>query len=79
MGTQAGGEPVEDAAQVALERLRGDWPRWNIWTVPKAIGGTVWCAHSSGDERHVLNEESAADLEWAMTSASQYRLARGGR
>jgi hypothetical protein len=31
--------------------LEADWPHWQIWTVPRAIGGTIWCARRWDDER----------------------------
>ena len=27
----------------AVARLEADWPQWQIWTVLRAVGGTVWC------------------------------------
>ena len=44
----------------ALER---DWPNWQIWAVPRAVGGTIWCARRWDDGKHVLNAASADELE----------------
>ena len=45
-----------------LAALRADWPGWFIWYVPRAVGGTVWGAHPVGDDRHVINADSADEL-----------------
>ena len=45
-----------------VARLEADWPRWQIWTVPRAVGGTIWCARRWDDEKRVLNASSADEL-----------------
>jgi hypothetical protein len=48
-----------DAIVVELER---QWPNWQVWYVPRVVGGTVWCARRWDDERHVLNAGSPEEL-----------------
>jgi hypothetical protein len=45
-----------------VTRLEVDWPRWQIWTVRRAVGGTIWCARRWDDERQVLNADSPEEL-----------------
>jgi hypothetical protein len=55
-----------------VARLEADWPDWQIWTVPRAIGGTIWCARRWDDERRVLNAHSAEELvEYLEAEASR--------
>jgi len=48
-----------DQIIVELERK---WPAWQVWYVPKALGGFIWCARRWDDEHHVLNAGSAESL-----------------
>jgi hypothetical protein len=45
-----------------LAQLQADWPLWEIWTVHRLIGGTVWCARRRDDHKRVLNADSAQHL-----------------
>ena len=42
--------------------LRANWPDWQIWYVPKAVGGMIRCAQRWDNEKHVLNAGNADDL-----------------
>jgi hypothetical protein len=42
--------------------LEHNWPDWQVWYVPKAIGGMTWCARRWDDEKHVLNADSPEEL-----------------
>ena len=53
-----------------VARLEADWPDWQIWTVPKAIGGTIWCARRWDGSGQVLNAASAAELAEYLEEAS---------
>jgi hypothetical protein len=59
-----------DAKIAELER---DWPNYQIWTVPRTHGYTVWCARrwdwKPGDV--VLNEDSAEHLAEALAEAAE--------
>lgn len=44
-------------------RLEREYPDWQVWVVPRAAGGNLWCARLWTDHRHVLNEDSAVELE----------------
>jgi hypothetical protein len=46
----------------SVARLKADWPQWQIWTVLRAVGGTIWCARRWDDEKRVLNADSADEL-----------------
>jgi hypothetical protein len=52
-------------AEIAAQ-LAAAYPAWKIWTVPRAVGGTTWCAHRHGDEKHVLNAASPDGLSQAI-------------
>jgi hypothetical protein len=45
-----------------VTRLEADWPGWQIWTVRRAVGGTIWCGRRWDDERQVLNADSPEEL-----------------
>lgn len=61
--------PTEEAA---LARLQADWPDWEIWLVPAAIGRTWWCARLKTDPSRVLNARSgASSLAEQLAEASR--------
>jgi len=62
---------AQDPTNAIVARLESDWPRWQIWTVPRAVGGTVWCARRWDDERQVLNADSQKELVELLEEASQ--------
>jgi len=45
-----------------VAKLEADWPDWQFWTVPRAIGGTLWCARRRDDEKRVLQAPSPDEL-----------------
>ena len=62
----------QNPTNAIVARLEADWPRWQIWTVPSAVGGTTWCARRWDDERQVLNADSPEELvELLEEEASQ--------
>jgi hypothetical protein len=64
------GNPTTDEIVKALER---DWPRWQIWTVNRYVGGTTWCARrwdwKPGDT--VLNAGTAEHLAEYLAEAQR--------
>ena len=50
-------------ADQAVAALRERWPEWQIWYVPRAIGGLLWCARLHSDHKTVINAESPEELE----------------
>jgi hypothetical protein len=50
-------------ADQAVAALRERWPDWQIWYVPRAIGGLLWCARLHSDHKTVINAESPEGLE----------------
>jgi len=66
-------EPVT-ADDSALAQLQADWPRWQIWVVPRVVSGPVWCARRHEDRdavpARVLNAGSAAELAEYLEEAS---------
>jgi hypothetical protein len=72
-GTRRGEPAAADGERVPEEivaRLEADWPDWQIWTVPKAIGGTIWCARRWDGSGQVLNAASADELAEYLEEAS---------
>ena len=53
---------AQNPTNAIVARLEEDWPRWQIWVVHKAVGGTTWCARRWDDEKHVLNAGSPDEL-----------------
>jgi hypothetical protein len=53
---------AQNSTDAVVARLEADWPNWQIWTVPKAIGGTIWCARRWDGTGQVLNAASADEL-----------------
>jgi hypothetical protein len=49
--------------QAIAARLESDWPGYQFWYVPKAVGGFIWCARREDDHRHVINAGSPDELE----------------
>jgi hypothetical protein len=64
--------PHPNDATVA--QLAADWPRWQIWYVPRLYQCTAWCARRWGWKPGdvVLNAESPAGLA-AMLEAEGSR------
>jgi hypothetical protein len=62
----------------ALAQLEHDWPRWQIWTVRKYIGGTTWCARLRDDHKKVINADSPAHLAEALESEVSEPIDHGG-
>ena len=53
---------VRNRTDEIVAELEAEWPLWQIWVVPRAVGGTIWCARRWDDERHVLNAASPDEL-----------------
>jgi len=62
---------AQDPTNAIVARLESDWPRWQIWTVRRAVGGTTWCARRWDDERQVLNADCPEKLVELLEEASQ--------
>ena len=45
-----------------VAKLEADWPDWQIWTVPRAVGGTLWCARRRDNGKRVLNARGPDEL-----------------
>jgi hypothetical protein len=56
--------------QKIVADLEADWPKWQIWFVPRAVGGTVWCARRWDGQGRVLNAGSPDEL-------AEYLAAKG--
>jgi hypothetical protein len=41
-----------------LAALRPLFPSWDIWYVPLAVGGYVWCAKPAGTPTATINADS---------------------
>ena len=53
---------MRNCTEEIVARLEADWPNWQTWTVPRAIGGTIWCARRWDGTGKVLNAASADEL-----------------
>ena len=53
---------AQNPTNAIVARLEADWPRWQIWTVSRAVGGTIWCARRWDNEKQVLNADSPEEL-----------------
>jgi hypothetical protein len=51
--------------------LRERWPAWQIWYVPRAIGGLLWCARLHSDHKTVINAESPEELEEQLAGRTE--------
>ena len=49
--------------QATVARLESDWPDYQAWYVPKAVGGTTWCARRWDETGDVINADSPDELE----------------
>jgi hypothetical protein len=49
--------------QAITARLESDWPDYQVWYVPKAVGGTTWCARRWDETGDVIHAGSPEELE----------------
>lgn len=54
----------------ALAALRAQWPAWELWIVPLAAGGELWCGRRRDDHKRVLNGHSPAELAEYLAGAA---------
>ncbi|HEY4854705.1 MAG TPA: hypothetical protein VII22_28290 [Streptosporangiaceae bacterium] len=59
-----------NADQDRVAALELDWPAWQIWVVPRVVGGTVWCARRWDGTGDVLNAGSADELTEHLVAAT---------
>jgi hypothetical protein len=57
--------------QAIVTELERDWPYWQVWYVPRAVGGMTWCARRRDGNGQVLNTGSADDLADAIEQAER--------
>jgi hypothetical protein len=62
---------AQNPTNAIVARLEADWPRWQIWTVRRAVGGTIWRARRWDDEKQVLNADSPEELVELLEEASR--------
>ncbi len=48
--------------EAIVAELEREWPDWQFWYVPRAVGGTIWCARRWDGTGRVLNAGSPAEL-----------------
>ena len=58
-------------ADQAVAALRERWPEWQIWYVPRAISGLLWCARLHSDHKTVINAESPEELEEQLADRTE--------
>jgi hypothetical protein len=61
----------EGSTAETLIALRDSWPDWEIWCVPRAIGGFIWCARLHGDHKVILNTGSPGELARQLVARSE--------
>ena len=49
--------------QAIVAALERDWPDWQVWYVPRAVGGMTWCARRWDGTGQVLNADSPDELD----------------
>jgi len=50
--------PIE-ALKTTFKRA---YPAWDVWAVPRVVGGTLWCAKRTGQETASLQANSPGQL-----------------
>jgi hypothetical protein len=53
---------VNSTVRDIVIKLERDWPGWQVWYVPRAVGGTVWCARRWDETGDVINAGSPEEL-----------------
>jgi hypothetical protein len=61
---------AENPNDKTVAALEADWPGWQVWTVPRVVGGTLWCARRWDGTGETLNAHSAAELVEYLEEAS---------
>jgi hypothetical protein len=62
---------MPNPTDAVVAQLAADWPRWQVWTVPRLYGSTVWCARRHDDHRRVLNAGSPDELAGMLEAETQ--------
>jgi hypothetical protein len=53
---------MENPTDKIVTELKRQFPGWHVWVVHHAVGGQTWCARRRGDEKQVVNADSADGL-----------------
>lgn len=64
---------MENPTDQIVSKLERDWPSWQVWVVPRVVGGPVWCARRWDWQPGgvVLNEDSAEHLAEALAEQAE--------
>jgi hypothetical protein len=54
----------------AVAELEADWPSWQVWTVPRVVGGALWCARRWDGTGETLKARSADELVGHLEEAA---------
>jgi hypothetical protein len=49
--------------QAITAQLEADWPDYQCWYVPKAVGGFIWCARRWDGTGGVISADHPDELE----------------
>jgi hypothetical protein len=49
--------------EAIVAQLEASWPKWQVWYVPRAVGGTIWCARRWDGTGPVLAAQLEAEQE----------------
>jgi hypothetical protein len=60
-----------NTADRARAALRERWPDWEVWYVPRAIGGLIWCARLRSDHKTVINAQSPDELDEYLAARTE--------
>jgi hypothetical protein len=63
------GNPTDEK----IAELERDWPNYQVWTVNRVVGGTLWCAKRWDWQpgQPVLNEDSVEHLAEALAEEAE--------
>ena len=59
---------VMTTEQETIASLESDYPAWQVWTVHRAVGHTLWCARPWANTSAVVNLDSEQELRAYLAS-----------
>lgn len=59
--------------QETIAKLEADFPKFQIWTVHRAVGNTLWCARPWADKSAVVNLDTADQLHEYLNASKDTR------
>jgi hypothetical protein len=62
---------AQNPTDAIVARLETDWPRWQIWYVPRALDGMIWCARLWDGTGDTINAGSPDELAGLLEDEAQ--------